>query len=52
LEYHWLDGSAQLRSELIGGLTHVLQPDGTHFRLGFRLGGTNTIWALSLRQLQ
>lgn len=52
LEYHWLDGSAQLRSELIGGLTHVLQPDGTHFRLGFRLGGTNTIWALSLRQRQ
>jgi hypothetical protein len=52
LEYNWLDGSARLSSELYGNLTHSLRPDGTGLWLGFRIGGTDTIWGVSLRQMQ
>lgn len=52
LEYNWLDARARLLSTKVGGLTHEIVPDGSAFRLNFRIGGTYTIWALGLRTVQ
>ncbi|AMW03869.1 Ig-like domain-containing protein [Gemmatimonas phototrophica] len=47
--YNWLNGSAQLISTMVGGLSHTMTTVGQDLQLTFRLGGTNTIWNLSAR---
>lgn len=52
LDYHWLDGSARLFSERVGGLTHSLRDTNGGLLLTYRIGGTFTIWSLGLRAPQ
>lgn len=47
--YNWLNGSAQLISTSVGGLSHTLTTSGQQLQLAFRIGGTNTIWSLTAR---
>jgi hypothetical protein len=51
LQYNWLDGSATLLSERVGGLTHRLESSTSGPQLAFRIGGTYDVWTLNL-QLQ
>lgn len=52
LQYNWLDGSAVLLSEKVGGLTHRLESSPSGPRLAFRIGGTYDVWNLNLQLRQ
>jgi len=46
--YDWITGDALLRSTRVGGLTHSLTLVDGKPVLGFRVPGTNDVWALEL----
>ncbi len=48
LVFDWFDGTAQLQSTDVGGLTHALDSDASGPRLRFRQGGTLDTWSLGL----
>lgn len=51
VEYNWLDGSARLESEMVGGVQHQLRPEGSGVRIAFRIPGTDTVLGLSMRRV-